>query len=169
MATLDSSSPQTSPERPQTVPFKPPASTDKPILLPTQVPNPNSPKIKAMQRKLRHIRGLLCRNVSLQPPVRARSSTQDDDTLRTSWQSPSKLLTQENGPHTSMSSSDLKDMMKRPTKTMRRRSTRIYQLGTLEDTVYRQKRWQQVVETRLIDIFFTIHRNRTGTHPLVPG
>ena len=70
-----------------------------------------------------------------------------------------------NGPHTSMSSSDLKDMMKRPTKVMRRRSTRVYHLGASEDTVFRQKRWEKVVETRLVDIFFTIHRNRTGTPP----
>lgn len=62
-----------------------------------------------------------------------------------------------------MSSSDLQDMMKRPTKALRRRSTRVFPLGALEDTVFRQKRWEKVVETKLVDIFFTIHRNRTGT------
>ena len=61
-----------------------------------------------------------------------------------------------------MSSSDLQHMAKRPTKVLRRRSTRIYPLGALEDTVFRQKQWEKVVETKLIDIFFTIHRNRTG-------
>jgi hypothetical protein len=99
----------------------------------------------------------------MHPPTRARSSTQDDDTLRTSWQSPSKLLVQPDEPHTSMSSSDLTDMMKRPRKTARRRSTLIYHLGPLEDSVLRQKKWEKIVETRLVDLFFTIHRNRRGT------
>ena len=112
---------------------------------------------------MRHIRGLLCRNVVLQPTTRPRSTTQDDDTLRTSWQSPSKLLSQPNGPHTSMSSGDLKEMAKRPVKGMRRRSTRVYHLGALEDSIRRQKKWEKVVETRLVDVFFTIHRNRQGT------
>jgi hypothetical protein len=61
-----------------------------------------------------------------------------------------------------MSSSDLKEMAKRPGK-VRRRSTRIYHLGALEDSISRQQRWEKVVETRLVDLFFTLHRTRKGT------
>lgn len=106
---------------------------------------------------------MLCRNIALTPPTRHRSSTQDDDTLRTSWQSPTKMLNQPiDGPHTSMSSTDLEGMRKRPATTLRRRSTRVYHLGALEDSVSRQKRWERVVDTRLLDVFFTIHRARQG-------
>jgi len=62
-----------------------------------------------------------------------------------------------------MSSGDLKDLVKRPKASLRRRSTRVYHLGALEDSVYRQKRWEKVVETKLVDLFFTIHPNRRGT------
>jgi hypothetical protein len=71
-----------------------------------------------------------------------------------------------------MSSSDLKDMAKqqqqqqqqpqRPTKAMRRRSTRVYHLGALEDSVVRQKRWEEIVESRLVDVFFSVHSSRRG-------
>lgn len=105
---------------------------------------------------------MCCRNISLKPQTRPRSSTQDDDTLRTSWQSPSKLLSQVDGPHTSMSSSDLKDMAKRP-KTIRRRATRAYHLGAVEDSISNQKKWEQIVDQRLIDVFFTIHLEGQGT------
>jgi hypothetical protein len=104
----------------------------------------------------------VCRNVALHGTGRARSSTQDDDTLRTSWQSPSKLLEEPAGPHHSLSSSDLKDMKKRPAKVMRRRSTRVYHLGALEDSVCRQKRWEKVVDGKLVDLFFTLHRTTKG-------
>jgi len=117
------------------------------------------------QRKIRHIRGLVCRNIALNPPTRERSSTQDDDTLQTSWQSPSKFLVQVDGPHQSLSSSDLKDMMKRPAKVMRRRSTKVYHLGALEDSVCRQKRWEKVVAGKLVDLFFTLHRTAKGFPP----
>jgi hypothetical protein len=156
---LDSPSPESSPELSQIIPFKSPSSTDRPILLPSQVPT-SFPTYH--QRKIRHIRGLVCRNIALNAPSRARSSTQDDDTLRTSWQSPSKLLVQPDGPHQSLSSSDLKDMMKRPAKVMRRRSTRVYHLGALEDSVCRQKRWEKVVAGKLVDLFFTLHATAKG-------
>ena len=144
------------------MPFRPSPSSDRPVLLPTQVQHGMMGSDR--QRKLRHVRGVLCRNISLRPPARPRSSTQDDDELQTSWQSPSKLRgrLQANGPHTSMSSSDLKEMVKRPMKTPRRRSSRVHQLGALEDSVYRQKRWEKVIETRLVDVFFTVHANRKG-------
>lgn len=159
---LDSPSPETSPELSQIIPFKSPSSTDRPILLPTQVPPPPHSQL-TIQRKIRHIRGLVCRNIALNPPTRARSSTQDDDTLQTSWQSPSKFLVQvDDGPHQSLSSSDLKDMMKRPAKVMRRRSTKVYHLGALEDSVCRQKRWEKVVAGKLVDLFFTLHRTAKG-------
>ena len=61
-----------------------------------------------------------------------------------------------------MSSSDLKEMARRPAKVMRRRSTRVYHLGALEDSISRQQRWEKVVETRLVDLFFTLHRGRQG-------
>lgn len=160
---LEPSSPNASPEIPIAIPVSIPTSADRPILLPTQVHHLDPRAILTWQRKLRHIRGVICRNIALHPPSRPRSSTQDDDTLRTSWQSPSKLLgEQPDGPHASMSSGDLKDLMKRPKTTLRRRSTRIYHLGALEDSVYRQKRWEKVVETRLADLFFTIHPNTRG-------
>src|SRR5271154_5340445 len=170
MATVTSpSSPDTSPQFPLTIPVLPPSSST-PILLPTQVPLLTTPSINhkaEQQRKLRHIRGLLCRNISLSPQSRARSSTLDDDELKTSWQSPSKqLLAEEVKP--SMSSSDLKEMARRPAKVMRRRSTRVYHLGALEDSISRQQRWEKVVETRLVDLFFTLHRTRQGYPPLQP-
>ena len=61
-----------------------------------------------------------------------------------------------------MSSGDLTDMAKQPA-TRRRRSTRVYHVGALEDSVSRQKRWENVIGSRLVDLFFTIHRNRQGT------
>jgi hypothetical protein len=61
-----------------------------------------------------------------------------------------------------MSSNDLKDMVKRPKQMMRRRSTRVYHLGALEDSICRQKRWEKVVDEKLVDLFFTIHVNKRG-------
>lgn len=61
-----------------------------------------------------------------------------------------------------MSSGDLTDMVKRPA-ARRRRSTRVYHVGALEDSVSRQKRWENVIGSRLVDLFFTIHPNRQGT------
>lgn len=43
---------------------------------------------------------------------------------------------------------------------MRRRSTRVYHLGAFEDSICRQKRWERVIDSRLEDLFFTIHCNR---------
>jgi len=70
---------------------------------------------------------------------------------------------QTDAPHTSLSSTNLEGMRKRPAANLRRRSTRAYQVGALEDTVSRQKRWESVVEKNLVDVFFTIHRNHDGT------
>jgi hypothetical protein len=58
-----------------------------------------------------------------------------------------------------MSSSNLTEMTKRP-KGVRRRSTRVYHLGAMEDSVSRQKKWEEVVQRRLVDVWFSIHAGR---------
>jgi hypothetical protein len=45
----------------------------------------------------------------------------------------------------------------------RRRSTRIYRLGALEDSVVRQTRWEKVVRTQFVDSYFTIQTTLDGS------
>ncbi|KAH8148457.1 uncharacterized protein LAJ45_07559 [Morchella importuna] len=123
-------------------------SRGRPLLLPTG-------------RKLRHLNGIVVRNLTTSTtPSRPRGTSTDDDFLAGAWRTASKTLTatqqdeSESSLHHSKSSSDLASG--RPHS--RRRSTR-----GLDGIVQKQKRLEDV---RMSDVFFSLHIAELGDDPI---
>ncbi len=104
---------------------------------------PTRPLLLPHNRKIRHLRGLALRNLTF---TRPRGRTIDDAALN---KSPAKLEALRNTPHLhhALSSEDL-----RPPGA-RRRSTNLANA----DPVTRQKKFEDVLDSRLADAFFTLH------------
>ncbi|KAK4154684.1 UV radiation resistance protein and autophagy-related subunit 14-domain-containing protein [Chaetomidium leptoderma] len=104
---------------------------------------PTRPLLLPQNRKLRHLRGIALRNLAF---TRPRGRTIDDTALN---KSPAKLESLRNTPqlHHALSSEDL-----RP-PTARRRSTN---LANASPTT-RQKKFEDVLDSRLADAFFSLH------------
>lgn len=124
-------------------------------------------------RKLRHLQGITVRNLTLVPtPSRPRGKTIDDDAVPSALKSLTKTLAlhESRGLNHSRSSSDLKDhgsnyepsrrsspeKPKRPsiTRGLRRRST-LEWMGA--NPLTRQKKLEDITDSRMADTFFTIH------------
>lgn len=108
-------------------------------------------------RKLRHLNGIVVRNLTTSTtPSRLRGTSTDDDFLAGAWRTASKTLAatqqdeSESSLHHSKSSSDLAS--ERPHS--RRRSTR-----GLDGIVQKQKRLEDV---RMSDVFFSLHIAELG-------
>lgn len=131
----------------------------------------------AKGRKLRHLTGIVLRNLTTQKvPSRPRGKSADDDYLAAAWETPSKDISahpgiqgegrgrvegessvgETMGPVHSKSSNDLPagefERFSRP----RRRSARGNPVGT-ENPILRQKRLECVAAERMADVFFTLH------------
>ena len=124
-------------------------------------------------RKLRHLQGITIRNLTLAPtPSRPRGKTIDDDAVPSTLKSPTKALAlrESRGLAHSRSSSDLKgrhgndenahhlspEKPQRPgiSGGLRRRSTLEWTGAT---PLVRQKKLEDIADTRMADTFFTIH------------
>jgi hypothetical protein len=104
---------------------------------------PTRPLLLPQNRKLRHLRGISLRNLTFSRP---RGRTIDDAALN---KTPAKLESLRNTPqlHHALSSEDL-----RP-PTARRRSTNLAN----DNPTTRQKRFEDVFDSRLADAFFSLH------------
>lgn len=104
---------------------------------------PTRPLLLPQNRKLRHVRGIAVRNVTFSRP---RGRTIDDAALN---KSPAKLESLRNPTqlHHALSSEDL-----RP-PTSRRRSTNLAN----DSSATRQKRFEDVFDSKLADVFFSLH------------
>lgn len=104
---------------------------------------PTRPLLLPHNRKLRHLRGISLRNLTFSRP---RGRTIDDAALN---KSPAKIEALRNTPHLhhALSSEDL-----RP-PAARRRSTNLANASS----VTRQKKFEDVFDSRLADAFFTLH------------
>ncbi|KAF2452053.1 UV radiation resistance-associated gene protein [Karstenula rhodostoma CBS 690.94] len=131
------------------------------------------PWLLPYNRKLRHLQGITVRNLTLVPaPARPRGKTIDDDAIPSTLKSPTKTLAlrENRGLNHSRSSSDLKargshnepsqraspEKPKRPgmTRGLRRRST-LEWMGA--NPLTRQKKLEDITDSRMADTFFTIH------------
>lgn len=127
----------------------------------------------SQNRKLRHLQGITIRNLTLaSAPSRPRGKTIDDDAIPSTLKSPTKALAlrESRGLNHSRSSSDLKgrdtvnedgqhlspEKPKRPNLrgSLRRRST-LEWTGT--NPLTRQKKLEDITDSRMADTFFTIH------------
>ncbi|KAF2272488.1 UV radiation resistance-associated gene protein [Westerdykella ornata] len=136
------------------------------------------PWLLPYNRRLRHLQGLTIRNLTLAAPgTRSRTRTIDDDGVPSSLKTPTKTLALQEGrglTH-SRSSSDLQSKgdvrrhhkgkskapetlanLNRPAagKTVRRRSTMEWS-GASPET--RQRRLEDITESRMADTFFSLH------------
>ncbi|KAL5380557.1 hypothetical protein PMIN04_007279 [Paraphaeosphaeria minitans] len=130
------------------------------------------PWLLPYNRKLRHLQGITVRNLTLVPtPSRPRGKTIDDDAIPSTLKSPTKKLAlhESRGLNHSRSSSDLKchgnketsqrsspEKPKRPgmTRGLRRRSTLEWMAA---NPLTRQKKLEDITDSRMADTFFTIH------------
>ncbi|KAF1972589.1 hypothetical protein BU23DRAFT_467614 [Bimuria novae-zelandiae CBS 107.79] len=128
------------------------------------------PWLLPYNRKLRHLQGITIRNLTLAPaPLRSRGKTIDDDAIPSTLKSPTKTLAlrESRGLNHSRSSSDLKGndgdsqrlspkKAKSPNmpKGLRRRSTLEW---TGANPLTRQKKLEDITDSRMADTFFTIH------------
>ncbi|KAK7192539.1 hypothetical protein DPSP01_006481 [Paraphaeosphaeria sporulosa] len=131
------------------------------------------PWLLPYNRKLRHLQGITVRNLTLVPaPSRPRGKTIDDDAIPSTLKSPTKTLAlrESRGLTHSRSSSHLKghasnkeaappsppEKPKRPGTTggLRRRST-LEWMGA--NPLTRQKKLEDITDSRMADTFFTIH------------
>ncbi|KAL1592785.1 hypothetical protein SLS60_011201 [Paraconiothyrium brasiliense] len=136
-----------------------------------ELDSPNSrerPWLLPYNRKLRHLQGITVRNLTLSPtPSRPRGKTIDDDALPSTLKSPTKTLAlrESRGLNHSRSSSDLKghdgnngspEKPQRPgiARGLRRRST-LEWMGA--NPLTRQKKLEDITDSRMADTFFTIH------------
>lgn len=131
-------------------------------------------------RRLRHLRGITVRNISLDAaPRRARGKTIDDEALPFTLNSPTKLqaIFEHHHPGHSRSHSDLsalKDQFnqpfstdvvsqrlngapKRPSMSKTRKSS--FGWGALGST-QRQESLEDAVQKHVVDVFFTVHAVR---------
>lgn len=138
-------------------------------------------------RKLRHLRGITVRNLNIKPSSKNRTRSNDDESIPTSWKSPSKLLartTEEDTLAHSRSSADLSTAahtvatstpstlklefeagQERPAlRRMKRRSTRrdtILFGFVFESASVRNKRLEEATLGRMADSFFSLHISST--------
>ncbi|GAB1309880.1 Autophagy-related protein 14 [Madurella fahalii] len=104
---------------------------------------PTRPLLLPQNRKLRHLRGISLRNLAFSRP---RGRTIDDAALN---KTPAKLESLRTAPqlHHALSSEDLRPL------NARRRSTNLANASP----VTRQKRFEDVFDSRLTDAFFSLH------------
>jgi hypothetical protein len=109
---------------------------------------PEEPKqlLLPQNRKLRHLRGISVRNLTL---TRAPSSTTDDAALT---KTPAKTVSRQESELQHAQSSDAINIKIRPSKP-RRRST----IWAGQSTGYRQKKLEDVIDNGMSDSFFSLH------------
>ncbi|KAF2397871.1 hypothetical protein EJ06DRAFT_550833 [Trichodelitschia bisporula] len=127
------------------------------------------PWLYPYNRRLRHLQGLTIRNLALTPRQHAAHPlTLDDEVLPSTRQSPAKALAQREHRELghSRSSSDLRPLRPaadgsprkldrdRPAARLRRRSTLDWTDAPLQT---RQRRLENVLRSRMADVFFSLH------------
>ncbi|CZR55333.1 related to UV radiation resistance associated protein p63 [Phialocephala subalpina] len=114
---------------------------------------PSRPLLLPQNRKLRHLQGIYIRNLTLSRP---RGRTIDDAALNKSPQKVEALRNGDHQLHHAHSSSEL-----RPPK-LRRRSTNW--VGATPD--WRQRKLEDVIESRMADAFFSLHVEGQDDEPV---